>query len=104
MADPIPALASTMLIFYLEDIISTRRNPKCHRRGDIIFTETTFHLKRLLTYYILGSAAYFLYMIFFIIPVLNDDLDKSSNKEFLCELYYDKSFCPINLILKLFKS
>ena len=26
-------------------------------------------------------------MLFFIIPVSNDDLDKSSKKEFLCELY-----------------
>ena len=32
---------------------------------------------------ILRFAAYFLYMIFFIIPVSNDDSVKSSKKEFL---------------------
>ena len=35
-------------------------------------------------------------MIFFIIPVSNDDLDKSSKKEFLCELYNDGKFLLSN--------
>ena len=34
-------------------------------------------------------------MIFFIIPVSNDDLDKSSKKEFLCE-YNDVKFLLSN--------
>ena len=74
-------------------LISARRNLKCHIRCNIIFTEITFHPEssRLLTFYILGFAAYFLYMIFFTIPVSNDDSDKSCKKE-------------LNLILKLFKS
>ena len=43
-----------------------------------------------------GFASYFLYMIFFIIPVSNDDLNKSSKKEFLCELYNDVKFLLSN--------
>ena len=35
-------------------------------------------------------------MIFFIIPVSNDDSDKSSKKEFLCELYNDVKFLLSN--------
>ena len=97
--DTIPALASTMPTFS-----SARRKQKCHIRCNIIFTEIIFHPEssRLLTYYILGFAAYFLYMIFFPIPVLNDDSDKSSKTKFLCELYYDVKFLlPNKFNLKL---
>ena len=87
-----------MLIFFLEDMILARRNPKYHIKCDIIFTEITFpqESSKLLTYYILGFAAYFLYIIFFVIPVSNVDFDKSSKKEFLCELYNDVEFLLSN--------
>ena len=57
--------------FFLEDMIPARGNLKWYIRCNIIFTEFTFHPEnsRLLTYYILGFAANFLYMIFSIIPV-----------------------------------
>ena len=68
-------LTATHVAASLFSLCRDYRNPKCYIRCTIIFIELTFHLEssRLLTYYILGFAAYFLYIIFSRVPVSNDD-------------------------------